>query len=412
MNPVTTLTLHTRCAPCRLRGGPILACLCVTALLLLTGCITSKQTSRVESSLSHEPSRIRISPSKQASQQPGYQRVTDPVKVTDPEQGTVKSVGNGSAYPDWLNISPEGIHYPPPPPPQPDGVWKQTDPDVVLTDHFGHSDEQPALVTVEGFLAKTAPEGPDVFDSVFDDDPQREPLTLWKRVKLDHANYYSKESLTWLAGGFGVGAIMANTSIDVGIQNHFQSSVIGATSDDWIETLHAQKELGNGRYTLPVFAAAWVAGKLFKRVPLAGTAGEWGERSIRAILVGTPPMLAMQYVTGASRPGETSSDSRWKPFQDNNGVSGHSFMGAIPFLAAAKMTDKPLLKLAFYAGSTLAPLSRVNDDRHYPSQAFLGWWMAWIATNAVDATQHPDRNWSIFPMSWPGATGVGMEFRY
>lgn len=406
MNSDRTLTLHTRCAPCRLRGGPILVFLCVSALFLLTGCITSKRTSRVESFLSREPSRTTTSP----SEQPGYQRVTDPIKVEDTEWGTVQSVGNDSSYPDWLNIPPDGIHYPSPP--QPEGLWKQSEPDVVLAEHFGQSDEQSALVTVEGFLANTAPEEPDVFHSVFDDDSQGEPLTLWKRVKLDHANYYSKESLTWLAGGFGVGAIMANTSLDGGIQNHFQSSVISASSDDWIETLHAQKELGNGRYTLPVFAAAWVAGKLFKRVPLAGTAGEWGERSIRAILVGTPPMLAMQYVTGASRPGETSSNAMWKPFQDNNGVSGHSFMGAIPFLAAAKMTDKPLLKLAFYAGSTLAPLSRVNDDRHYPSQVFLGWWMAWIATNAVDATQHPDRNWSVFPMSWPGATGAGMEFRY
>ncbi|HAH47710.1 MAG TPA: hypothetical protein DCM07_23205 [Planctomycetaceae bacterium] len=33
---------------------------------------------------------------------------------------------------------------------------------------------------------------------------------FWSRIKEDHAHYYSKESLLWLAGGFGVGAIIAN----------------------------------------------------------------------------------------------------------------------------------------------------------------------------------------------------------
>lgn len=354
--------------------------------------------------------------SSDSAEQPGFRRVTDPMDVDDPinvddsEWGTAKSVGIGSSDPDWLNMTPDGIHYPPSL--QPEEILPQTDWDEVLANYFGESDEQPALITVEGFLANETPDESNDPDSFLGDDLDVDRLTLWSKIKLDHANYYSKESLTWLAGGFGVGAIIANTSLDGGIQNHFQSSVLSASSDEWLHGLHAQKELGNGRYTLPAYAAAWVAGKLFERVPMAGIAGEWGERSIRATLVGTPPMLAMQYITGASRPGETSSNGMWKPFQDNNGVSGHSFMGAIPFLAAAKMTDKPLLKLAFYAGSTLAPLSRVNDNRHYPSQVFLGWWMAWIATNAVDATQHADRNWSVFPMSWPGATGVGVELRY
>ncbi|HBL45998.1 MAG TPA: hypothetical protein DDZ90_21690 [Planctomycetaceae bacterium] len=236
--------------------------------------------------------------------------------------------------------------------------------------------------------------------------------SFWSRIKEDHAHYYSKESLLWLAGGFGVGAIIANSSLDGGIQNHLQSSLLGASSDDWLETFHAQKELGNGRDTLPLFAAAWGASLLFENVPLINATGEWGERSIRAIIVGTPPMLAMQYVTGASRPGETSANAKWKPFQDNNGVSGHSFMGAIPFLAAAKVTERPLLKVLYYAGSTLAPLSRLNDNHHYPSQAFLGWYMAWVATNAVDATQHADQNWRMFPISWSGVTGVGIEYNW
>ncbi|QDV49805.1 PAP2 superfamily protein [Gimesia fumaroli] len=385
--------MYTWYVLCRLRGYSILITLCMVTFFLLTGCITSKKTTHIESFVTSGTSINSDPPS-------GYLRVSDPIEGST-EFETVDEVHNSSSYPDWLNMPPEGIHYPP---------LHQAD--QIGDDQVSQSNEPPALITIEGFLSNNSLDDFNDFNRAFDDEPPEKQLTLWSQIKTDHANYYSRKSLTWLAGGFGVGAIMANTSLDGGIQNHFQSSVHSASSDEWLHGLHAQKELGNGRYTLPLFAAAWVAGAMFDKIPLVNATGEWGERSIRAIIVGTPPMLAMQYVTGASRPGETTSNAKWKPFQDNNGVSGHSFMGAIPFLAAAKVTDKPLLKLVFYAGSTLAPLSRVNDNRHYPSQVLLGWWMAWIATNAVDATQNADRNWSVFPIAYPDATGMAVEYRW
>ncbi len=93
---------------------------------------------------------------------------------------------------------------------------------------------------------------------------------------------------------------------------------------------------------------------------------------LRSILVGGPPLLVLQWATGGARPTETDESSEWRPFHDNNGVSGHSFMGAIPFLSAAKMADNIWIKGSFYAASTLPGISRVNDDAHYFSQAFLG----------------------------------------
>ncbi len=84
----------------------------------------------------------------------------------------------------------------------------------------------------------------------------------------DQKNFYSAESLTLLGGGLIVGGAMANSSIDDGIHRHFQSSVRGATSDDWFESLHASKELGNGMYTLPVFATAWLRANCSQTMPL------------------------------------------------------------------------------------------------------------------------------------------------
>jgi hypothetical protein len=235
---------------------------------------------------------------------------------------------------------------------------------------------------------------------------------LWRRIVSDHRNYYDAQSFRLLAGGFVIGAAFANTQLDGEIQDHFQTSVRGATSDEWSEFLHGDKALGNGNFTLPVFAAAWAAGEIFDESPMLLTTGRWGERSIRSFLVGAPSVMLAQRLTGGSRPGEKDRHSRWLPFQDNNGVSGHSFMAALPFINAAKMTENRWLKAGFYGGSLLGPLSRINDDDHYPSQAALGWLMAYAAASAIDRSAQADRCIQFAPYATSNGLGGMLELQY
>ncbi|MCU0711012.1 MAG: phosphatase PAP2 family protein [Pirellula sp.] len=238
----------------------------------------------------------------------------------------------------------------------------------------------------------------------------RDPLL--QRLLNDQKNYYSGDSLLGLGGAFAIGGLFANTQLDHQIQKHFQSSVAGATSDEWFEFLHANKELGEGVYTLPIMGAAWLSGEIFDGSPNMERFGNWGERSMRGFIVGAPPLIAMQLVTGASRPGETANGSEWQPFQDNNGVSGHAFMSALPFITAAKMTDNPLKKSLWYLGSAIGPLSRVNDNAHYPSQIGLGWAMAYVAATAVDQTEKGDSQWRLIPFSASGGSGLALEYEW
>ncbi|MCA9266468.1 MAG: phosphatase PAP2 family protein [Planctomycetales bacterium] len=233
--------------------------------------------------------------------------------------------------------------------------------------------------------------------------------SVFTQVANDHWNYYSFNNLAVLGTGFAGGAIMANTNVDRTIYEHFNASVLHAPSDEWYETLHAPKEMGNGIYTLPVFGAAWGLGRMSSH-PSGQAVGEWGERCLRTFLVGAPPVLVMQRVTGAGRPEEGSS--AWDIWSDNNGVSGHAFMGSLPFLAMAQMSEKPLAKLSFYAISVAVPLSRINDGDHYTSQVVLGWWMAWSASMAVDATQAGDQNWRLHPLVGPDYSGGCFELRW
>lgn len=237
--------------------------------------------------------------------------------------------------------------------------------------------------------------------------------SLWQRITSDHKNYYSWSSIRLLSGGFLVGAAVANTQLDREIQDHFQSSVRHATTDEWFEFFHANKELGNGYYTLPVFAGAWVLGSIYDESPALATASKWGERSLRAFLVGAPPLILAQKMTGGSRPGEHGEDSsHWHFWADNNGVSGHAFMSSLPFLNAAKMADNAFLRTTCYAGSLLGPLSRVNDNDHYPSQIALGWWMAYVATTAIDQTENAHRHWMVSPYVSANGYGAILEYAY
>lgn len=231
------------------------------------------------------------------------------------------------------------------------------------------------------------------------------------RIWTDHTHYYSLRNGLPLLAGFGVGAALANTHADMGFREQYQDNVRNSIENHWHQAIHAPKMLGNGEYTIPVFAGALFIGRSFQEYPAGSVMAEWGGRSVRTLLVGAPPMLVAQTLTGGSRPTETHDGSRWHPLHDNNGVSGHAFMGAIPFLSAAKMTDNIWLKSAFYAGSVLPGVSRINDDGHFLSQVFLGWWMAYWAASAVDQTQH-DSAVQIVPVSVAGSTGIGLLWEF
>ncbi|MCY2973047.1 MAG: phosphatase PAP2 family protein [Planctomycetota bacterium] len=241
--------------------------------------------------------------------------------------------------------------------------------------------------------------------------PSSKP-SVWGRLASDQSNFYSRDSLIALGLVFGTGAAVANSNVDVQIHKHFESSVRSASSDDWFNSLHASKELGNGVYTLPIMGAAWLANEYVDGPPAFEHFGTWGERSMRAFIVGAPPLIAMQRLTGGSRPYETNEGSEWHPFRDNNGVSGHAFMSSLPFITAAKMTDNPWEKSLWYLGSTLGPLSRLNDNAHYPSQIGMGWAMAFVAATAVQQSDTGKRGWRLVPESPSGGSGFAFQYKW
>jgi hypothetical protein len=178
--------------------------------------------------------------------------------------------------------------------------------------------------------------------------------------------------------GIGVTGIFANTQLDRNIQNTYSEHIKNSTTDDissWV------KNPGEALYSVPVLLGSYI---FFRDTPV----GDWSQRSLRALTVGAPTVLFLQNAIGSESPQEGGSG--WKPFQSDHAASGHAFFGSVPFITAAQMSDNIGLKIALYGVSILPALSRINDNKHYFSQAALGWYVGLQSCNAVYRTEGKD----------------------
>ncbi len=242
-------------------------------------------------------------------------------------------------------------------------------------------------------------------------EPALRELTSDLRQDMEH--FYSKENIPVFLVAGGVGAVLANTQMDQDILEHVQANITFHQSDELQEFVTEYRFFGEGYFLLPVYAGTAVLGKyLLDEHPRAQFVGEWGDRCVRGILVGTPPLLISQYMVGASRPQESAAGSQWQFWQDNNGVSGHAFMGAIPFLTASQMVEDPGLKAFCIALSTLPALSRITENGHYPSQALMGWALAYAATSSISRTESNNQDWTISPILTSETAGLGVTIRH
>ena len=232
------------------------------------------------------------------------------------------------------------------------------------------------------------------------------------RIFDDFGNLYNQEK----AISFGIvllgAGVVANTSMDSNFQNWHNKHIRSNCTDDFAKVA---KFPGEGQIFIPIMAASAIAYRFCQAKWSFSncTLGEFADRTARGYLVGAPTLLLLQPALGAGRP--TMGSSHWHPFRRANAVSGHAYIGAIPFITAAQMTDKPVMKGLFYALSTFCAWSRVNDDAHYLSQAVLGWYLAYLSVRAVTTTESRRRlpcGLTIFPVSDADLVGVGVHYRY
>lgn len=236
-----------------------------------------------------------------------------------------------------------------------------------------------------------------------DDSSGTNGVSMVRTVMDDYENFYSTDRLIRLGLGFGVGAVLANTTADKQVATWYQNDLRSKESD---HVARVAKDFGEGKYLIPLSLLS--AGVTY--INADSSIGHWGAYTFRSYLTGAPAMLLMQKATGGSRPGETSHDSHWRPLNDNNGVSGHAFMGAVPFIVIAHMNnDNKWVKYLAYTASLAAGWSRINDNAHYLSQVALGWYMADESVGAIFDTNEEHRKLAIGPYVNADSYGIALN---
>jgi hypothetical protein len=239
--------------------------------------------------------------------------------------------------------------------------------------------------------------------------PPERPFSHYSdRLLSDQIEFYRPRGLVDLAALGGTAAVMANTPADENLYDNYQERF--GDSQELDDLARAFTKLGNGQWMIPALFIGHFAARAYFEGGKDSWMAQWTERSLRAYLVGAAPLLLAQYA-GGSRPkerpiGDGDEDdysSLWIIGSDTNGASGHAFIGAAPFITAAKMTDWIPAKIGWYALSTLPAWSRVHEGAHYPSQVLLGWGLAYLASEAVRRTES-DNNFDLAIV--PSADGV------
>lgn len=222
------------------------------------------------------------------------------------------------------------------------------------------------------------------------------PLQSWLRrtwqVLLDDARrFYAWRNLVRLAIGFAIGAVLANSPVDQWLEDAYRQRV-HSESTGAQRCQKGAKWFGDRRVVILAPITAMVIGTLAPPCPVTLAVGAWGSQMSRALVVGAPVTFGGTWLLGGDRPKE-GNGSGWDPrHRQDHGISGHAFAGALPFLVMAGMTANPYGQAALYVCSGFTAWSRVDSQSHYPSQIFLGWWLAFLAVRVARKARPPAKS--------------------
>lgn len=211
----------------------------------------------------------------------------------------------------------------------------------------------------------------------------------------DFRQYYDPESLGDLLIPLAIAGTLAGSNADHYVRQRIQQDFRDDTSDDISSVFLDVGDLAHNKISLPIYALVMWGSGYSGDATNDTPAARWASRSLRANILGGTQAWVLTYMLGSHRPRTGTSD--WQPWNDNDGVSGHSFYGAVPFLTAAHMSENAGWKATWITLSTLPAFSRLNDDQHYLSQAVMGWSIAWLSTRTI-ARDEPASDFTVMPM--------------
>jgi len=232
--------------------------------------------------------------------------------------------------------------------------------------------------------------------------------TLLDSIQTDYSTAYSTHYFIQTGSLVGVSGLIANTPVDKEVRENWQAHIRGPLSNAIASPATAIGGVPQCYAAMPFYLGLqWIA-DLHPDYYTAQWLGLWANHAFRITTLVAPHQWLLTEALGAGRP--TQGNAHWHPLNSHRrkrGVSGHAAYGAIPFLSAATLMETPWKRNAFYILSTLPAFARVNDDKHYFSQALLGWGLTYISSEVVIHSQESLR-WKLVPLK----DGLALVYTY
>ncbi|MBI5598102.1 MAG: phosphatase PAP2 family protein [Deltaproteobacteria bacterium] len=206
----------------------------------------------------------------------------------------------------------------------------------------------------------------------------------WKGYLTDTSNILTSparwEKEDWIKASLVVGITAGLYAYDENIRSWAQKKR-NSTSDDMASFA---KPFGDGRYTLPPLGLLYLGGRYYDNERARQTA----MLGLESFVVTGVFTQTLKFSTHRHRPDTGDPHTRWDgPGSSNSDLSfpsGHASSAfAVATVIAAQYNDSAFIPPLAYAVATLAALSRVNDDAHWASDAFLGSAIGYFTAKAI-----------------------------
>jgi hypothetical protein len=200
----------------------------------------------------------------------------------------------------------------------------------------------------------------------------------FKNVLSSPGHWRQKDILTFsLLLGTGV--------VLYGLDKDLYDGVQGLKSSSTREASKVITKFGKGGYLSGLMAVLYISGEVFDNAGLRKT----GLRSLESFLTTSAVVLSMKVVFGRARPSTGKPSNYFQPFSLTTGeTSFPSGDAAAAFAVAttiAEQTDGFVIDALAYGLAGLVSFFRVHDEKHWPSDVFVGSALGYFIAKKISA---------------------------
>ena len=214
----------------------------------------------------------------------------------------------------------------------------------------------------------------------------------------------------WLTAGVVLGVTGGFIALDNDIQEVVQDNRSSATDD----LAGVFEPFGNGLYSVPALALYYGYGyfsgnRKAERVALL---------SLESFAITGVFTQVLKVATGRPRPSSGKSSTAWEGPDFGGGLSfpsGHTSTAfAIATVFAEEYEDNAWVPPIAYSIAALTAFSRLNDDKHWASDVFLGGALGYFVSKTILKlhSNKKGRHYTIYPRLNGKDAGLALNYRF